>query len=145
MFGAMTILSGGCTTQEPAYLIIVVEGQELSDAEVFIDDQSVGVLTQTIITADGKIYIDGVLAARGRRDDNAERNDRVSGCSSTLSLTSGKHAIILLGKKTQPLTVVAHIMPGHHMLTFFSDKNLVTWNGKHFTIGPERKVIISSE
>jgi hypothetical protein len=145
MFGFMTILSGGCKTQEPAYLIIAVEGQELSDAEVVIDDKSVGVLTQTIITADGKIYIDGVLAARGHRDDNAKRNDRVSGCSSTFSLTSGKHAIILLGKKTQSLTVVAHIMPGHHMLTFFSDKNLITWNGKHISIGIERRVTISPE
>jgi hypothetical protein len=126
-------------------MIIVVEGQELSDAEVVIDEKSVGVLTQTIIAADGKIYIDGVLAARGRRDDNAERNDRFSGCSSTFSLTSGKHTIILLGKKTQPLTVVAHIKPGHHMLTFFPDKNLMTWNGNHLSIGPERRITISPE
>jgi hypothetical protein len=144
LLGTITILWGGCKPQEPANLTIVVEGRELSDAEIIIDEKSVGFLTQTVIMADGKIYINGVLAARGRRDENAEHNDSYSGCSSTFTLASGKHTITLRGKNAQPLTLVAHIMPGHNMLTYLPDKSSIKWNGKPFQVGPERKVTITS-
>jgi len=145
MLGTMTILSGGCTTREPAQLIIVVEGQELSDAEVIIDEKSAGFLTQTILMADGKIFINGVLAARGHSNKNADKNDRYSGCSSTFPVTPGQHTIMLRGKNANPLAIVVSITPGHHMLTYLPNQNIIKWDSKAFQVGPGRRVVISSE
>lgn len=145
LFGAITILWGGCKPKEPTNLIIVVEGQELSDAEIMIDEKSVGFLTQTVIMADGKMYINGTLAARGHHNDNIKQTDSYSGCSSSLLVTPGKHTITLRGKNAQPLTIIANIMPGHHILTYLSDQDLIQWDGKSFQVGPERRVTILSE
>jgi hypothetical protein len=62
--GTIANLCGGCKKQETAKLTIVVEGRELSDAEVIVDEKPVGRLTQTIIRVDGKIFINGRLAAK---------------------------------------------------------------------------------
>jgi hypothetical protein len=143
--GTMTILSGGCKTQEPTHLIIVVEGQELSDAEIIVDEKSAGFLTQTILMADGKIFINRVLAARGHSNENTDKNDRYSGCSSTLPITPGNHTITLRGKNVAPLAIVVSIMPGHHILAYLPNQNIIKWDSKPFQVGPERRVVISSE
>jgi hypothetical protein len=46
--GTITNLCGGCKPQEPSKLTIVIEGKELSDAEIFIDEKPAGRLTKQL-------------------------------------------------------------------------------------------------
>jgi len=143
--GIIMNLCGGCKRQEPSKLTIVVEGRELSDAEVIIDEKSAGRLTQTIIMPDGKIYIDGILVAKGHHQNHVRQGDTYSGCTGSLDLSSGKHTIILRKKEIQPLTFVVSTLPGHHLLTYFPEKDLVKWDNTSFQVGPGRKVTIAPE
>jgi hypothetical protein len=143
--GTITNLCGGCKKQETAKLTIVVEGRELSDAEVIVDKKPVSSLTQTIIRVDGKIYINGMLAATLPDRNNVREGDNYSGCSDTLDLTLGGHTITLQKKQIQHLQVVVNISPGHHLLTFLPEKDLVKWDNTSFQFGPGRTVTIASE
>jgi hypothetical protein len=143
--GTITNLCGGCKPQEPSKLAIVIEGKELSNAEIFIDGKPAGRLTQTIIRADGKIFINGTLAAKMPYQNYVREGDNYSGCSDTLDLTSGGHTITLQKKEIQPLQVVVSISPGHHLLTFLPEKDLVKWDNTSFQIGLGRTVTIASE
>jgi hypothetical protein len=95
--------------------------------------------------ADDKIFINGALAARWHSNENAEKNDRHSGCSSSFPVTSGNHTITLRGKNVTPPAIVVSIMPGHRMLTYPPKQNITKWDSKPFQGGPGRRVIISSE
>ena len=143
--GTITNLCGGCKKQETAKLTIVVEGRELSDAEVIIDEKPVSRLTQTIIRADGKIFINGTLAAKMPHRNNVREGDTYSGCSDTLDITSGKHTVTIRKRDAPPIQVVVNISPGHHLLTFLPEKDLVKWDNTSFQIGPGRTVTIASE
>jgi hypothetical protein len=140
----MIVLGGGCKPQEPSKLTIVVEGKELSDAEIFIDGKPAGLLTQTIITEDGKIYIDGMLSAKLPPQHHGER-ETYSGCAGSIVLKSGEHTITLRKSEVQPLQVVVNISPGHHLLTFLPEKALVKWDNTSFQIEPGKTVTIVSE
>jgi hypothetical protein len=143
--GTITNLCGGCKKQETAKLTIVIEGRELSDAEVIIDGKRAGRLTQTIIKADGKIFINGTLAAKMPNQNYVREGDEYSGCSDTLDLTSGGHTITLQKKEIHPLQVVVNISPGHHLLTFLPEKDLLNWDNMSSQVGPGRTVTITSE
>jgi hypothetical protein len=143
--GTVIILFGGCKKQESAKLTITVDGRELSDAHLFIDDKQVGSLTQTIISADGKVFIDGKLAARLHPQGSSHEPDTYTGCSDPIHLPSGKHTITLQKNEDQPLKIAVNIPPGYHLLTVLPDKNLVKWNNTSLQIGPEKTVTIASE
>lgn len=143
--GALTIFIGGCKQQGTAKLTIVVEGRELSDAEVITDGKPAGRLTQTIIRANGKIYIDGMLSATLPDRDNIREGDNYSGCSGTLDLNLGKNTIKLQQKDVQPLQIIINISAGHHLLTVLPEKGLVKWNNTSFQVGPGRAVTIAPE
>lgn len=138
-------LCGGCKKQETAKLTIVVEGRELSDAEVIVDEKLVSHLTQTIIGADGKIFINGALAAKMPYQNYVREGDTYSGCSDTLDITPGKHTVTIRKREAPPIQVVVNILPGHHLLTFLPEKDLVKWDNTSFQIGPGRTVTIASE
>ena len=143
--GTITNLCGGCKHQEPSKLAIVIEGKELSDAEIFIDGKPAGRLTQTIIRADGKIFINGTLAAKMPYQNYVREGDTYSGCSDTLDITSGKHTVTIRKREAPPIQVVVNISPGHHLLTFLPERDLVKWDNMSFQIGPGRTVTIASE
>jgi len=143
--GTITNLCGGCKKQETAKLTIVVEGRELSDAEVIIDEKPVSRLTQTIIRVDGKIYIIGRLAATLPDRNNVREGDTYAGCSDTLDITSGKHTVTIRKRESPPIQVVVNISPGHHLLTFLPEKDLVKWDNTSSQVGPGRTVTIASE
>jgi hypothetical protein len=143
--GTIMNLCGGCKKQETAKLTIVVEGRELSDAEVIIDEKPVSRLTQTIIRVDGKIFINGMLAATLPDRNNIREGDNYSGCSDTLDITSGKHTVTIRKREAPPIQVVVNISPGHHLLTFLPEKDLVKWDNTSFQVGPGRAVTIASE
>jgi hypothetical protein len=143
--GTIPNLCGGCKKQETAKLTIVVEGRELSDAEVIIDEKSVSRLTQTIRRAGGKIFINGTLAAKMPDRNNVREGDTYSGCSDTLYITSGKHTVTIRKREAPPIQVVVNILPGHHLLTFLPEKDLVKWDNTSFQVGLGRTVTIASE
>lgn len=143
--GTLIILIGGCKKQEPARLTITVEGRELSDAHLFIDDKQVGSLTQTIIAADGMVYVNGKFTARMHHQDNNKGLDIYAGCSDPIHLNAGKHTIILQKNEIQPLKVVVSVQPGYHLLTILSEKALVKWGQKTIPIDSTNTVTISSE
>ena len=135
----------GCKKQESAKLTIAVEGRELSDAHLFIDDKQVGSLTQTIIAADGMVYVNGKFTARMHNQDNNQGLDIYAGCSDPIHLNAGKHTIILQKNKIQPLKVVVSVQPGYHLLTILPEKALVKWGQKTIPIDSTNTVTISSE
>jgi len=145
LYGTATISFVGCTQQESAKLTISVEGRELSDAQIYIDEKYFGSLTQTVMLPDGKVYIDGKLAAKLHRQVNNHAPDTYTGCSGPILLASGKHTITLQKGEVQPLKILVNIPYGYHLLTILPEKNLVKWNNTSLQIGPEKTVTIASE
>jgi len=142
--GTVIILFGGCKKQESAWLIITVEGRELSDAHLFIDDKHVGSLTQTVILPDGKVYIDGKLAARLDSQGSNHTSDSYTGCSGPILLASGKHTITLQKGEVHSLKIVVNIPYGYHLLSVLPEKGLVKWDNTSSQIGPSNSVIITT-
>jgi len=145
LYGTASIFAVGCKKQEPAKLTITIEGKELSDAHVYVDEKYVGRLTQTIITADGEIYIDGKLAARLHSHDSGHSTDAYTGCSDPILLASGKHTIVLQKSEAQPLKVVLKISSGYHLLTIIPEKGLVKWDQKTIQIDSSNTVVDTFE
>lgn len=143
--GIAALFIGGCRKSEPARLTIAVQGKDLSDADVFVDDKPLGRLTQTIITTDGKIYINGIFAASSRIVDNDRQADLYSGCSDSINLASGRHTITLSRGGSQPLNITVDISPGYHLLSYFPQKAQVTWDQTTAQVGSGSTVVIASE
>lgn len=122
-----------------------MEGRELSDAHLFIDNKQVGNLTQTIISADGKVSINGKLAARLHPQDSSSASDTYTGCSDSIHLPSGKHTITLQEGDVQPVNIAVYIPPGYHLLTVLPEKGLVKWDNTSFQIVRDKTVTIASE
>lgn len=141
LYGTASIFAVGCKKQEPAKLTITIEGKELSNAQVYVDEKYVGSLTQTIIAADGGVYIDGKLAARLNSHDSGHSADTYTGCSDPILLASGKHTIILQKDEVQPLKAVLNISSGYHLLTIVPEKGLVKWDQKTIQIDFSNTVV----
>ena len=145
LYGTVSIFAVGCKKQELAKLTITIEGKELSDAQIYADEKYVGSLTQTIIAADGGVYIDGKLAARLHSHDNGHSTDFYTGCSDPILLASGKHTIVLQKSDAQPLKVVLNISSGYHLLTIVPEKGLVKWDQKTIQIDSSNTVVDTFE
>lgn len=145
LYGTASIFVVGCKKQEPAKLTIMIEGKELSDAQVYIDEKYVGSLTQTIIAADGGVYIDGKLAARLHSHDSGHSTDTYTGCSDLVLLASGKHTIVLQKIEVQPLKAVLNISSGYHLLTIVPEKGLAKWDQKTIQIDSSNTVVDTLE
>lgn len=143
--GALTIFIGGCKQQGTAKLTITVEGKELSDANIYIDEKQVGSLTQTVIRPDGKVYINGTFAATVPHQRDGQEIDVYSGCSDSLNLTPERHTITLRKGEVEPLQVIVNISTGHHLLTFLPDRGLMKWDNVTFQVNPRNTVVIASE
>lgn len=145
LYGTASIFAVGCKKQEPAKLTITIEGKELSDAHVYVDEKHVGSLTQTIIAADGGVYIDGKLAARLHSLDTGHSADTYTGCSDPILLASGKHTIVLRKSDAQPLKVVLNITSSYHLLIIVPEKGLVKWDQKTIQIDSTNTVVDTFE
>jgi len=145
LYGTATISFVGCAQQESAKLAISVEGRELSDAQIYIDEKYFGSLTQTVILPDGKVYINSKLATKLHDQDSGNASDTYTGCSDPILLASGKHTITLQKSEARPLKIAVNIPSGYHLLTVLPEKNLVKWNNTSLQIGPEKSVTIASE
>lgn len=146
LFGYLTaaaVLAASCRKEEKAELIIAITGTELSDAYITIDEKIVGSLTPTRVSPDGKVYINGVLAAKlpsSRHSDSISH----SACSETITLVCGRHTISLGNDKKEPLSILLEIPPGKHLLSIFPDKGVVYLDGLPVPVGPDNRAIAVS-
>lgn len=145
LWGTLTLIVGGCKKQELARLTIAVEGKELSDAYVFVDEKQVGSLIQTVIRSDGKVYIHAVFSATFHHQNNGPEVDTYTGCSDPLDLVSGKHTIRLSKGDAQSLNIVVNVSPGHHLLSYAPQQGQVKWDHATIQIDPGKTVVITSE
>lgn len=143
--GIIAVCCGGCKKHESARLTINVEGKELSDAFILVDDCPAGSLTQTAVRPDGRIYINGVFAAKTSENMSDQEATIYSGCSDSISIPSGRHTITLGKGKAKTLQVVVDVLHGHHLLIYHSGQDLVKWDNKSFQVGLNGKVIASPE
>jgi phosphatidylserine/phosphatidylglycerophosphate/cardiolipin synthase-like enzyme len=138
--GAAIMTLGGCKKQDHSELTVAVEGRELSKAEVFIDGKSVGRLTQTIITAEGKIYIDGKLSAQ-LLPQQREQRDTCSGCTDSIRIKSGEHVIELHTKEGRVIQITADLKPGHRLLTISPRKGSAKLDDRFLQINHTKALV----
>jgi hypothetical protein len=143
---AALICAGGCRKkQEPAKLIITVEGQEFSDAIISIDGTQIGHLTQTLIKTDGELYIDGVLTTTlppPEDEEEARQEDEYTGAMDSIILSPGDHTIDLTTPEGKNLLIKVSIKSGFHQLTYLSEENTIKWDDKSFTAGAGESITI---
>lgn len=133
----------GCKKPETARIIIVVEGQLFSDAMVLVDGKQTGKLVQTLITPEGKLYIDGIHTATlppGHSD--IPESDEYEGTLDSMELKVGEHTILLQTDDGKNLEIKADIPPGRHLVTYLSDEEKLTWNNTKLEAVPGSTVTI---
>lgn len=136
------IFTGGCKRHEPAKIIMNVDGKTFSDASILIDGKPAGRLTQTVITSDRKIYIDGVFSANLPPAGQPAEEDTYSGCADSIIISGGDHTIILQGSNGESLQIQAAVSPGYHLLAYSSDEKMVKWDGEKVNAEPGAKVTV---
>jgi len=137
------LLLQGCKKPEPARIIIVVEGQLFSDAMVLVDGKQAGKLVQTLITPEGKLYIDGIHTATlppGHSD--IPESDDYEGTLDSMEMKAGEHTILLQTEDGKTLQIKADISPGRHLVTYLSDEEKLTWNTTKLEAAPGSTVTI---
>ena len=89
---AVLLFTGGCKSkEETAQITFNVEGQEFSDAEIFIDGKSAGRMEQTIIKSNGELYINGQLSATlPPGSPQIGKEDTYSGVLDSITLKAGE-------------------------------------------------------
>ncbi len=135
----------GCKKPEPARIIFAVEGELFSDALVFLDGNQAGKLTQTLITADGKLYIDGILNVTlppGHRDIPEE--DDYTGSLDSFELKPGEHIIMLQTDEGKTLRIKANVTPGRHLVTYLGDEQVLRWNDVKLQAAPGTTVTVQT-
>jgi len=140
--GVILIFTGGCKRPEPAKIIINVDGKTFSDASILIDGKPAGRLTQTVITSDRKIYIDGVFSANLPPTGQSVEEDTYSGCADSIIIGRGDHAITLQGSNGESLQILAAVSPGYHLLAYSSDAKTVKWDSEKVNAEPGAKVTV---
>ena len=119
----------GCKKPEPARIIITIEGELFSDADLSIDGKPAGSFTQTLIKTDGKLYINKIYTATlppGHRDIPEE--DAFTGAIDSIELIAGDHTIAFNTDGGKTLQIKVNVPPGRHLVTYFSDEEKLRWN-----------------
>jgi len=140
--GVILISTGGCKRPEPAKIIMNVDGKTFSDASILIDGKPAGRFTQTVITSDRKIYIDGVFSANLPPASQPAEEDTYSGCADSIIINGGDHTITLQGSNGESLQILAAVSPGYHLLAYSSDEKTVMWDGEKVNAEPGAKVTV---
>jgi hypothetical protein len=135
----------GCKKPEPARVTIVVEGQLFSDAMVLVDGKQAGKLVQTLITPEGKLYIDGIhtVTLPPGHSDIPERDD-YEGTLDSMEMKAGEHTILLQTEDGKTLQIKADVPPGRHLVTYLSDEEKLTWNNTKLEAAPGSTVTIKT-
>jgi hypothetical protein len=140
--GAVLMFMAGCRRSEPAKIVLNVDGKTFSDASILIDGKPAGRLTQTVITADREIYIDGVFSADLPPASQPAEGDTYSGCADSIIVGAGEHAISLQAPDGVSLQIMAVVSPGYHLLTYSSDEKTLKWDGEKVAAEPGARVTV---
>lgn len=140
--GVVLIFAGGCKRPEPAKIIMNIDGKAFSDASILIDGKPVGRLTQTVITSDRKIYIDGVFSANLPPASEPVDGDTYAGCADSIIVSAGDHTISLQAPDGESLQILAAVSPGFHLLTYSSDEKMLKWDGEKVAAEPGAKITV---
>lgn len=136
-------LVGGCSkTKEPAKIILNIDGQEFSDAQILIDGKPAGRFTQTVIKPNGELYIDGVFQAKIPPRESQPEEDICSGTFDSITLTLGNHTFAYVSSGGKRLEFAADIVSGYHLVTYFSEKESIKWGDESFQIAPGQSLTI---
>ena len=134
---------GGCRkAKEPAKIILNIDGQEFSDAQIFIDGKPEGRFTQTIIKPNGELFIDGVLQAKMPQREAQQEEDVCSGAFDSLTMPLGNHTFAYLSSGGKRLEFAVDIVPGYHLVTYFPEKETIKWGDESFQISPGQSLAL---
>lgn len=138
--------TGGCKQKDQtAHVTINVEGEEFSDAEVFIDNKPVGRLEQTIIKSNGELIINGQLTATlPSGSPQIGKEDMWSGVLDSISLNAGTYTISL-SSKGKILQINTTVSPGYHLMTYFPDEEKIKWDTETVTASPGSTITIKGK
>ncbi len=141
-------LIGGCRKPVvlPAKLTISVEGEEFSNALVYVDGDQIGHLAQTLIKANGELYVDGVYSATlpaPEDEEEARTEDEYSGVYEIQTLAPREHTIALQTTEGKLVQITANIRSGaFHLLTYRSDENKAKWDQKEYGLSPGQTITV---
>lgn len=136
----------GCKKPDPARIIFSIEGELFSDASVSIDGKPAGKFIQTLIKKDGKLYIDGIYNVTlppGHRDIPEE--DAYTGSLDSLQIQPGEHTFMLLSDDGKFLQIKVTVLPGHQLVTYFSDDGILKWDNQKVNAAPGTTVTITQK
>ena len=134
----------GCKKPESTRIIFTIEGELFSDASALIDGKTVGRFMQTLIRADGTLYINGIYNATlppGHRD--VPEQEAFTGTLDPIELPPGKHTVLFITDDGKTLQVNMHVKPGQYLITYFSDEWMLGWNDTKIKAVPNGIVTIT--
>jgi hypothetical protein len=143
---AVVCIASGCHKQkDPARMILTIEGEEFSRAQVFVDGKQAGTFTQTLIKPNGEVHIDGVLVATKppNGSEETQEEDMYSGSCDSLTLEPGTHAFAYQTIDGKRLEFEAPVSAGRHLVIYFPDKESIKWDDEVFKIAPGSKVTLN--
>jgi hypothetical protein len=131
---AVLIMTEGCKPKDKtACLTFNVEGEELSDAEVSIDNKPIGCLEQTVIKSNGELFINGQFSATlPPGSPLIGEEDIWSGVLDSVTLNTGTYTISL-SSKGKTLQINAFVSPGYHLMTYFPAEQKIKWDAEVVT------------
>ena len=136
-------LAGGCSrSKDPAKLILNIDGQEFSNAQIYIDGKPVGRFTQTVMKPNGELFIDGIFHAKLPPRETQAEEDVCSGTFDSLTLPLGNHTFAYLSSGGKRLEFAADIVSGYHLVTYFSEKESIKWGDELFQVAPGHSLTI---
>ena len=138
---AIILSMAGCKKPEPARLMVQVEGALFSNALLSIDGKQVGKLTKTLITANGKLFIDDIYTITlppGHKDIPLQ--DQYSGNLDSLEVKSGKYTIILRTEDGRSLQINASLRSGLNVIVYNSDRQVLRLNDAKMNAAPDSTV-----
>jgi len=145
LLGAALICAPGCNKQKDlAGMILTIEGEEFSNAQIFVDGKQSGVFTQTLIKPNGEIHIDGQLVAtKPPNGSELQEDDTYSGSCDSLSLEPGTHTFAYQTPDGKRLEFEALVSAGHHLIIYFPDKETIKWDDETFKAVPGSKIVLN--
>jgi hypothetical protein len=141
---AVLLFTGGCKLKDnTARITFNVDGQEFSNAEISVDNKSIGRLEQTIIKPNGELYINGQLSATLPPDSpQIGKEDTYSGVLDSITLKSGDHTISLTSSEGKTLQIAAVVSPGYHLVTYSSAQTTIKWDNETVKAIPGASITI---
>jgi hypothetical protein len=141
---AVLLFTEGCKSkEETAQITFKVEGQEFSDAQISIDNKSVGRMEQTIIKSNGELHINGQLSTiLPPGSPQISEEDVCSGVLDSIILKPGDHTITFTSTEGKSLQIMVVVSQGYHLVIYSPAQEAIKWNNKTVKAIPGTPVTI---